>query len=136
MQSCAATIEPAQPMLVQPEPVQYQPQSNCREFTATVMVAGKSQEAFGNACQQPDGTWQITQNTPGSPAQVYTLPSTAIYVGPDPDFYYWNGPPFFVGGSIFFADRFGRFHGGFHPRFHARFHEGFHGGFHGGDHHH
>ncbi|MSO65095.1 MAG: glycine zipper 2TM domain-containing protein [Alphaproteobacteria bacterium] len=31
----------------------------CREFTQTVSVGGKSEQAFGMACRQPDGTWKI-----------------------------------------------------------------------------
>lgn len=31
----------------------------CREFTQTVTVGGKTQEAYGTACRQPDGTWKI-----------------------------------------------------------------------------
>ena len=31
----------------------------CREFTQTINVGGKSEEAFGTACRQPDGTWKL-----------------------------------------------------------------------------
>ncbi|MBM3503362.1 MAG: glycine zipper 2TM domain-containing protein [Alphaproteobacteria bacterium] len=31
----------------------------CREFTQTVSVGGKSEQAYGTACRQPDGTWKI-----------------------------------------------------------------------------
>ena len=31
----------------------------CREFQSTVTVAGKSDQAYGTACRQPDGTWKI-----------------------------------------------------------------------------
>ena len=31
----------------------------CREFQQTVSVGGRNQEAYGTACRQPDGTWQI-----------------------------------------------------------------------------
>ena len=31
----------------------------CREFQQTVTVGGKTQDAFGTACRQPDGSWQI-----------------------------------------------------------------------------
>jgi len=31
----------------------------CREFQQTVTVGGKSEQAYGTACQQPDGTWEI-----------------------------------------------------------------------------
>ncbi len=38
----------------QPEPGIY-----CREFQQTVTIGGEMQEAFGQACRQPDGTWEI-----------------------------------------------------------------------------
>jgi surface antigen len=122
----------------QAQRAQYEPQPNCREFTAAVTVGGQPQQAFGQACQQPDGTWRIPESTPGSPPQVYTLPPQAIYAAPYPYPYYWAdpwayGPSVFVGGSIFFADDFRRFHDhdGFR-RFHDRdgfHHDGFHDGF-------
>jgi surface antigen len=31
----------------------------CREYQQSVTVAGKSKDAYGTACRQPDGTWQI-----------------------------------------------------------------------------
>ena len=31
----------------------------CREYTQTVVVAGKEQQAYGTACRQPDGSWKI-----------------------------------------------------------------------------
>ena len=31
----------------------------CRELTQTVTVGGRTQEAYGTACRQPDGRWQI-----------------------------------------------------------------------------
>jgi hypothetical protein len=31
----------------------------CREFQQQVSIDGKRQQAFGTACQQPDGSWQI-----------------------------------------------------------------------------
>lgn len=31
----------------------------CREYTHTVMIGGKEEKAYGKACRQPDGTWQI-----------------------------------------------------------------------------
>jgi surface antigen len=33
----------------------------CREYTQTVTVAGKQQQAYGKACRQPDGTWRIVE---------------------------------------------------------------------------
>jgi surface antigen len=31
----------------------------CREFQQTVTVGGQTQQAYGTACRQPDGTWKI-----------------------------------------------------------------------------
>lgn len=31
----------------------------CREFQQTVTVGGKAEQAYGTACQQPDGAWEI-----------------------------------------------------------------------------
>lgn len=31
----------------------------CREYQQTVTIGNKTQEAFGKACRQPDGTWKV-----------------------------------------------------------------------------
>ena len=31
----------------------------CREYQQTVYVGGKEQQAYGQACQQPDGSWEV-----------------------------------------------------------------------------
>lgn len=31
----------------------------CREFTQTVDIGGKTEDAYGTACRQPDGSWKI-----------------------------------------------------------------------------
>ena len=31
----------------------------CREFQQTVFIGGKEETAYGTACQQPDGSWEI-----------------------------------------------------------------------------
>jgi hypothetical protein len=126
-----------------PAPAQLsQGPQNCRDFTMPVTIGGQQQQAVGRACPQPDGSWRVTQNTPGLPEQVYTVPPQAmnIYPYPDPYPYYWGdpwfygpglyGPSFFAGGPVFLAQHFHRFHhnGGFH---HGGFH---HGGGHGGGH--
>ena len=33
----------------------------CREYQQTVTVGGRTQQAFGQACQQPDGSWKIVR---------------------------------------------------------------------------
>ena len=31
----------------------------CREFQQTVVIGGQQEDAYGTACRQPDGTWEI-----------------------------------------------------------------------------
>ena len=31
----------------------------CREFQQTVVIGGDTEEAYGVACRQPDGQWEI-----------------------------------------------------------------------------
>ena len=33
----------------------------CREFKTAVSIDGSTEEAFGTACQQPDGSWKIVK---------------------------------------------------------------------------
>lgn len=33
----------------------------CREYQQTIVVAGRSEEAYGTACRQPDGSWKIVK---------------------------------------------------------------------------
>ena len=32
----------------------------CREFRQTVTIKGKTEEAYGIVCRQPDGSWRIS----------------------------------------------------------------------------
>lgn len=34
----------------------------CREFQQTVVVDGRTEQAYGTACKQPDGSWKIVNN--------------------------------------------------------------------------
>ncbi len=31
----------------------------CREYRQTIVIGGQQQQAYGTACRQPDGSWQI-----------------------------------------------------------------------------
>ncbi len=121
----------------------------CSSYTARVTVGGQQQQAAVEACQQPDGSWRITQNTPGLPPQVYEVPAPTYSSYPYPvgyaypDYFpsWWDSPWYFGPGyfglapSIFVVQRFNRFHHGFHGGSHGGFHgvhRGFHGGFHRG----
>ena len=33
----------------------------CREYVQEVMIGGEKKKAYGKACRQPDGSWQIVQ---------------------------------------------------------------------------
>ncbi|MDP1626854.1 RT0821/Lpp0805 family surface protein [Parvibaculum sp.] len=44
---------------VTPQPAYQQAGLQCREYSQTVYIDGKSQQAYGTACRQPDGSWQI-----------------------------------------------------------------------------
>jgi surface antigen len=33
----------------------------CREYQQTITVGGRTEEGYGTACRQPDGTWKIVQ---------------------------------------------------------------------------
>jgi surface antigen len=33
----------------------------CREFQQTITVGGETQQGYGTACKQPDGSWKIVQ---------------------------------------------------------------------------
>lgn len=45
---------------VVPQPAYRAPTGEyCREYQQTITVAGRSEEAYGKACRQPDGSWKI-----------------------------------------------------------------------------
>jgi hypothetical protein len=128
----------------------------CQDYDVSVTIAGKPTKAHDHACQQPDGSWQITQTTPGLPDQVFNVPpppanappppgtGTAApppaasgyyypypYPYPYPYSYYWADPwaygLFFAGGSFIFVDRFHHFHHNHNAFVHAGMHNGFAG---------
>jgi surface antigen len=35
---------------------------NCREYTQTIFINGKSHDGHGTACRTPNGTWEIANN--------------------------------------------------------------------------
>ena len=109
----------------------------CTSYTVPLTVGGQPQQAVIDACQQADGSWRITQTTPGLPPQVYEMPPPRAYPSyPDanaypgayvyPDFsaysdwgagpyWGWAGAPWFFGlaSSIIVVQRFNHFHHGF-----------------------
>ncbi len=64
-------------------PSQAQAGDYCREYTRTVYIGNRSQEAYGTACLQPDGSWMIVNEGLGG---AYLSPgvSDVEYVIHDP----------------------------------------------------
>jgi surface antigen len=117
-------------------------QPSCSSYTAPITVGGQQLQAVIEACPQPDGSWRVTQNTPGLPAQVYEVPPPASspypYGYPYPADYaypgflpYWIGAPWYfgLGPSILVVQRFNHFHHGFGHGFGHGFARGFGHGF-------
>jgi len=74
----------------------------CREYQQTVIVGGQQQQAYGTACRQPDGSWQIVSNAEPQrqqqqvvvqrPARVYV--QEPVYVPSYRPYAYWPFPTF------------------------------------------
>lgn len=47
---------------VVPQRAYQQNNSYCREYSQNIVVGGKSERAYGTACRQPDGSWQIVNS--------------------------------------------------------------------------
>jgi surface antigen len=133
-QPVGGTNTPAQPVPSRSPPNQ----SACSSYTAPLTVGGQPRQAFIEACPQPDGSWKITQNTPGLPTQVYQVPPPASSPYPYdypypvdyayPEFFpYWLGAPWYFGlaPSIVVVQRFHHFHYGFPRGFAHGFARGF-----------
>ena len=106
----------AQPAMVLASP-QAAPQApvnnNCREFTQTITVGGRPQQAYGTACRQADGTWQVVQPASTPDGIVLAAPQQQVYVANPPVVYpaypayqgYYAGPP------VVFYGEFGGYYG-------------------------
>jgi surface antigen len=46
---------------ITPQPAYQSNGTYCREFQQTITVGGQTQDAYGRACRQPDGSWRIVQ---------------------------------------------------------------------------
>jgi hypothetical protein len=103
-------------------PVAAPPPLACETSTVPLTVGGRPEQATVQACPQPDGSWRITQTTPGLPPQVYVMPpppgGAYPYAYPGYEDYsdYWPdwawGPWFWgVGPSVVIVRHFQHFHG-------------------------
>lgn len=59
----------------------------CREYQQKIIVAGREQDAYGKACRQPDGTWQIVNDQSSDATPV-------IMQQPEPVYQYRVIPPY------------------------------------------
>ena len=64
---------------VTPYPAYQTSTGYCREFTTQVYVGGRSEQARGTACRQPDGSWQIAE---AAPQRGYDAPPPYGYPPP------------------------------------------------------
>jgi surface antigen len=140
--ACAACQSQPNPMAPAGATTAVEPPANqpsCTSYTVPVTVGGQQEQSVVESCQQPDGSWRITQNTPGLPPQVYVVPPPTQYPSgyPYSDYYtypfyypYWAAEPWFfgLGPTIVLAQRFPHFHHGFGHGFHGGFAHGFHSG--------
>lgn len=72
----------------------------CREYTRSVYVGGRVQEAYGTACYQPDGSWMIVGEGLGNdiPSNVsdvrYVIRDNDRYITPNRVVYYDTRPTY------------------------------------------
>ncbi len=80
----------------------------CREYTRTVYIGNRAQEAYGTACLQPDGSWMIVGEGLGNDIgpnvsdvnytiydnnRVIVPPRVVYYERPPTAYYYRTQPP-------------------------------------------
>ena len=139
------TLEPPGQSAAAPTSLLPQPQPGkpaCSNYTAPVSIGGQPRQAAIEACPLPDGSWTITQSTPGLPTQVYQVPAPSSSPYPYrypypvdyayPEFFpYWAGAPWYFGlaPSIVVVQRFRHFNHGFPRGFGHGFARGFGPGF-------
>ena len=82
----------------------------CREYTRTVYIGARAQEAYGTACLQPDGSWMIVgeglgNDIPDNVSNVnyiihdndrYITPNRVVYYNTRPVYYRPRPNPVFV----------------------------------------
>jgi surface antigen len=85
----------------------------CREFITTIIIGGREEQGYGNACRQEDGTWQIVSKAEGAaprpqPAGSRGVPAAAYSSlwyghGYPPAYYYYYPAAFYGTSRIFFS---------------------------------
>lgn len=96
-----ATMLAAGTASAQYTPATYQ-EPYCREFTKVVNVGGQAQNAYGQACRQPDGSWQIvSDDIPSSqPVQYYPQDNYVAYQPPVQPVQYYE-PTYYQAPTMF-----------------------------------
>lgn len=65
----------------------------CREYTQTVIIAGRREQGYGTACRQPDGSWQIlSDGVRATAAPVRVFPRRLLYLCEAPVRYVYRRP--------------------------------------------
>jgi hypothetical protein len=93
----------------------------CETTSVPVTVGGRPEQATVEACPQTDGSWRITQTTPGLPPLVYVMPAppAGLYPSAFPEYEdyfdwwpYWAAGPWFwgIGPTVVVVGRFHHFH--------------------------
>ena len=112
---------------------------SCTSYPLPVVVNGQTQQATVVACPQADGSWRVTQYSPGLPPQVYTEPAQPAAAASSDDngslgfsqSWDWAGMPWFYGFApvIVRGREFGQFHHAALRGFSHGFNRGFAHGF-------
>lgn len=103
-------------------------QPYCREFTKIVQVGGQTQSAYGTACYQPDGSWQILSDSipARQPVQYAPAQNQVIYVPqPSPASVFslsFNSGPRYYRPSGYYGYRPFHYPRGWYDRHHYRHH--------------
>lgn len=81
-------------LLAAPANASAQSRDYCREYTRTVYIGGRAQDAYGTACLQSDGSWMIVgeglgNDIPSNVSQIdYVIRDNNRYITPNRVVYY------------------------------------------------
>jgi hypothetical protein len=102
-------------------------QPYCREFQQSVTIGGVTQQGYGTACLQPDGSWEIQPNTTAATPATVVVSQPSIQYVVEKQRVYMVPPRPFVVGTVLVGGRVHHFDDDFRPRWQPGMHEG-HGG--------
>jgi surface antigen len=93
----------------------------CREFTQTVEINGETQQAYGTACRQPDGSWQLSSAQPQPQVQQVVVRERVVEPA-YPRAYYPSYWPFATSLSFSWVEHSGGHHRGWRGGRYGRHH--------------